>query len=156
MADTKRDFSVELTAYIDGELPPDEARAVEAALAADPALRALERRLRRTVEAVEALPRPERAPQALRRNVLLAIERPSWGERLGAWLTPARLMPVGLAVAATAAAVVLLKPGSDEVDDEQLLLAQNLDVVEDLDLAGVESGDDLDVIANLHELEVER
>jgi anti-sigma factor RsiW len=150
------DIRDDLTAYIDGELPPGRAREVEAALAADPSLRALEQRLRRAIGAVEALPAPEGAASpALRRNVLAAIDEPAWWQR---WFTLPRLAPVGLALAAVAVAVVVWPQAQvDEgapADEEKLLLAQNLDVVEDLDLVGLSSAEDLDVVAELHELEV--
>jgi anti-sigma factor RsiW len=156
MSDPRPDFSSELTAYIDGELAPEQARAVEAALERDPALRALEQRLRRTIAAVEALPQPEPDTQALRRKVLAAVEAPSWRERLSSWFTVGRLAPAGVAVAGAAAAVVVLAGRSDHQEDVDVLLAANLDDVEDLDLVGAESPDDLDVIGSLHELEVER
>ena len=154
MAD--KDYSAALTAYIDGELDEGETRALEAALSKDPALRALEERLRSVVASVEALPHP--APStALRRRVLAAIETPSLRERLSAWLSGPALVPAGLAVAAAVTAV-LVWPRSDEPEGEQLLVAQNLEVVEDLDLMGLDfdSPDDLEVIASLHELEVQR
>lgn len=163
MVDHKQDLASELTAFIDGELTAQQASAVKAALDADPALRALEQRLRRTIEVVEALPQAERAHPALRRNVLAAIDRPTWRERLSGWLTPGRLAPVGLALAAGVAAVVVVvgRPrvgggSADEVGEDELLMAQHLEVVEDLDLLEVDSPDDLDVIGALHELEVER
>lgn len=157
MVEKTSDLSAELTAWIDGELPEARAREVEAAVAADPKLAALAQKLRRTIAAVEALPQTELATNGLRRNVLAAIETPTWGERLSAWLTPGRLAPAGLAVAGAVTAVVLARrSGGDEVGDDELLMAQHLDVVEDLDLVGAESPEDVDVIASLHELEVER
>jgi anti-sigma factor RsiW len=162
MVDQKHDLAGELTAFIDGELTAQQESVVKAALDADPALRALEQRLRRTIEVVEALPQAERAHPALRRNVLAAIEQPTWRKRLVGWLTPGRLAPVGLALAAGVAAVVVVgRPRggggpADEVGEDELLMAQHLEVVEDLDLLEVDSPDDLDVIGALHELEVER
>ena len=104
---------------------------------------------------------PEAEPSlSLRRNVLALVDEPTWKERLAKWLTPPRLVPVGLAVAAAVTAVVLwpgqpvvVEPGLDE---DALLLAQNLELAEDLDLVGLESPDDLDVVAQLDELEVMR
>lgn len=157
MAD--KDYAAELTAYIDGELSELEAREVRAALDGDPVLRALEAKLRRVVGAVETLPSREASP-ALRRQVLAAIEAPTMKERLWAWLTGPGLVPTAAAVAATAAAVVLWPksggPDDGPGDGEQLVLAQNLELVEDLDVLGLDSADDLDVIASLHELEVQR
>lgn len=148
------DIRDDLTAYIDGELTPERSKEVEAALSADPALRALEQRLRQAIGAVEALPAPVAHPSAqLRRNVLAAIDAPSFWQR---WFTLPRLAPMGLALAAAAVAVVVW-PRPEEggpIDEEKLFIAQNLDVVEDLDLVGLDSADDLDVVASLHELEV--
>jgi anti-sigma factor RsiW len=162
------DFTEDLTAYIDGELPPERVRELEAALAKDPALRSLEQRLRKSIGAVDALPLPQTSP-ALRRAVMAAvfpptsspqgalIDQPTFWQR---WFTLPRLMPVGLALAATLAAVVVWpRAGLEEgapADEEKLLLAQNLDVVEDLDLMDLSSAEDLDVVADLHELEVAR
>ena len=145
-------FHDELTAYIDGELSEARAAEVKAALEKDPALRAMEQQLRRSIEAVEALGQAEVPVSAeLRRTVLAAVDAPTWKEK---WLTWPRLVPLGagLAVAAAAALVVLPKEGP-ELDEEKLLLAQNLELVEDLDVAGLESNVDLDVVANLEELE---
>ncbi len=154
---TTRDLSEQLTAYIDGELSPDEAKAVAAALQQDPALRALEQQLRRTVDLVEAMPAPEPS-QALRRAVLARIDEPTFGERLRALFTPGRLSVAGLAAAAAVAAVVVTtgRDGGAPADEEQLFLAQNMDVLEDMDLVGLESPEDLEVVASLQDLEVQR
>lgn len=159
-----KNWSNELTAYIDGELSGEDVAAIERALSADPSLRALEQRLRRTIVAVEALPEPvaqvSTSAARLRAQVLAAVAQagaekapaPSWGERLAQWLTGPRL--VGFAAAAAATAVVLApRRGGDELDEEALLLSQHMDVVEDLDLVGAGSADDLEVIASLQELE---
>ena len=145
------DFQEELTAYIDGELSPEKVRELEAALAKDPALRSLEQRLRRSIDAVEALPLPETSP-ALRRAVLNAIAEPTFWEK---WFTLPRLLPLGLGLAGGLTALVMWpRAGLEEMDEDKLLLAQNLDVVEDLDLVDLGSDEDLDVVTQLHELEV--
>ncbi|MFZ5438651.1 MAG: anti-sigma factor family protein [Myxococcota bacterium] len=144
----------DLTAYIDGELPEARVKELEAALKADPQLRALEQRLRASIAAVEALPAPQTAPSpALRRAVLAAVAEPTWKEKWLRW--PVLVPAMGVAVAAAVTLVVLPRGGELEggLDEEKLLLAQNLDVVEDLDLVGLESADDLDVIADLEQLE---
>lgn len=145
----------ELTAYIDGELSPEKQREIEAALAKDPSFRALEQRLRRSIEAVEALPLPAVSP-ALRRAVLSGVDQPTLWER---WFSLPRLVPLGLMMAAAVLAVVTWGRASDEglpADEEKLLLAQNFEVVENLDLMGLDSPDDLEVVAQLHDLEVVR
>lgn len=147
------EFEEDLSAYIDGELPPERVKEMEAALAKDPALRSLEQRLRRSIEAVEAMPLPQTSSPALRRAVLAAIDQPTFFER---WFKLPRLLPIGLAVAAGVSAVVFWPRPEEAVqfDEEKLLLAQNLEEVEDLDLVDLGSTEDLDVVAQLHELEV--
>lgn len=138
----------ELTAYVDGELNELDAARVKAALAADPKLASLERQLRSTVAAVEALPSPEPS-QALRRAVLNGLDAQPKPFSLARWLMPA----FGLAAAA-AVVLVLTQPGTGtEVEEEQFYVASNFEVLEDLDLAGLESAEDLEVIAQLNQLE---
>jgi anti-sigma factor RsiW len=148
----EHDDALQLTAYLDGELPPAEARRLEARLANEPALRGQAERLRQALARVAALPAPEASP-ALRRRVLEAVSAPTLGERLQAWLTGPRLGAVGLAVAGAAVAVAVWPSGEAAEEAEQVLLAQNLELVEDLDVLGLDSADDLEVITALHELE---
>ena len=149
----------ELTAYVDGELSELDMQRVKAALAADPKLATLEALLRSTITAVEALPSPQPS-QALRRAVLNGLDAPATlGEKLRQWLRPSRLMPaVGMAAVAALVAVIAQQGGQaagplHEAEEEQLYVAQNLDVLEDLELAGLESAEDLEVIAQLDSLE---
>jgi anti-sigma factor RsiW len=143
----------ELTAYVDGELSELDVQRVKAALNADPKLAALERRLRSMVSAVEALPSPQ--PSA----VLNGLDAPrTMGERLQQWLRPSRLMPALGMAAAAALIAVIAHQGPEagtvhEAEEEQLYVAQNLDMLEDLELDGLESAEDLEVIAELSSLE---
>jgi len=152
---TRDELAANLTAYIDGELSELETKRLEEALKADPELAALERTMRATLQAVGRLPHPE-ASQALRRAVLSRLDEKTPFEKLRAFFTLPRLAPaVGLAAAA-AVAVVVLKPGRADrpaLDAETLFVAQNMEVLEDLDVIGLETPDDLDVVASLHELE---
>ncbi len=146
-------WSEELTAYIDGELDPETAKALEAQLAADPKLKSLEQQLRRTVSLMGSVPAMQPST-ALRRAVLMQIDQPTFGERVRSFLTPGRLVPVGVIAMASVATFVVLRGGEAEPveNEEQLFLAQNMEVVEDLDLVGFEHADDFDVVASLHEL----
>ena len=150
---TNRDWTEELTAYIDGELDPETAKAVELELTADPKLKSLELQLRRTVGLMAQVPALEPS-----RSLLALVEVPTLGERVRGFLTPGRLVPVGMVAMASLAAVVVLRgrEGSNPVGpietEEQLVLAQNMEVVEDLDLVGLEKADDFAVVAGLHEL----
>lgn len=156
---TTPDVSEQLTAYIDGELSEAEAEAVQRALAQDANLRALEQRLRKTVGLMGTLPQLE-PTSAMRRSVLARIDAPTAWERLSGWLRPSVLVPAGaLAAAAVAVLVLNREPRSSELaastwlDGDALAVAENIDELEDMDLAGLGTTEDLDVVANLHELE---
>lgn len=150
-----KNWQDELTAYIDGELPETERRAVEAALAADPKLKALEAKLRQTVALMAKVPAP--APSAsLRASVLGRLDEEAAPKP--SWFSFPKLVPV-FAVAAAALLVVVLRPRGGEVppaiiEEDQVVLAQNMELVEDLDLVGLTSPEDLDVIEQLKDLEV--
>ena len=154
---TREELAGNLTAYIDGELSELDAKRIEEALKADPELAALERRLRSAVTVVEKMEAP--APSlALRRAVLGRIDAPTALERLKTFFTLPRLVPAaGLAAAAAIAVAIAVKnrhhEGPTAEEAESLVLAQNMDVVEDLDVMGLENPDDLEVVANLKELE---
>ncbi|HEY8291338.1 MAG TPA: zf-HC2 domain-containing protein, partial [Thermomicrobiales bacterium] len=90
-----------LSAWLDGEVSPTERATVEAAIAADPVVRARATDLRATVALVQGLPQP-----APRRTFILTPEqaaaiRPA---RV-AWIT--RLFPVVVAASAVAAVLCL-------------------------------------------------
>lgn len=85
----------------------------------------------------------------------IAAERPTALRRLRAWLKPQILAPV-MATAAAVGVFVLLQPG--EPSEEDLFIAQNQEMLQDLDLMqdlkNVEdAGDDFAVIAALSEVE---
>ncbi len=158
--EVKVDLEAELTAYLDGELSAEARARVEQALASDASLRARLSQLEAAFGAVKALPEPVVSPQ-LRRAVLAHVAEPTWRERLAALLSPRRLVPVG-AVAAVALAVWVNRqgpPASDAqatpvvADDEALAMATNLELLEDMELAGLERAEDLDVVTQLQELE---
>ncbi|MBL9037423.1 MAG: hypothetical protein JNG84_02805 [Archangium sp.] len=156
---TARDWTEELTAYIDGALDAETSQALEAQLAIDPALKALEQRLRKAVAQVALVSSPEPSA-ALRRAVLTQLEAPPSGwERVKAFFTASRWVPVG-ALAAAGLSVLVVVTGRDAgvapESEEQLFVAQNIDVLEDYEVVGLDGADDFEVVAQLHELEEAR
>lgn len=152
---SREQLEADLSAFIDGALDDARAKEVAAALDRDPALKALEARLRRSADLLARLPSPDASP-ALRAAVLDAVTVPTWRERLSGWLTPQR---VGLALAASVATVAVwvgTRPpaGGFGGDEETMVVAQHLELLEDYELMGLESPADLEVVAALDELEV--
>jgi hypothetical protein len=96
-----------LSAYLDGQVSPDERATVEAVIAADPAVRARATDLRATVALLRALPQP-----APRRTFILTPEQAASIRPVRApWLT--RLFPAVAAVSAVAAVLCLALIGGD-------------------------------------------
>lgn len=152
---SEKNWQDELTAYIDGELSEQDRREVEAQLARDPKLKALEAKLRQTVTLMKTLSAP--APSAaLKAGVLGRLDEGATAVK-PSWFSLPKLVPV-MALAAAALLLVVLR-GKDEVppsivEEDQVLLAQNMELVEDLDLVGLASAEDVEVIEQLKELEV--
>ncbi len=147
----------ELTAYLDGELAPFQAKQVETHLATCQACRETEDLLQRTVAQLSHLPSFEPSV-ALRRAVLGRIDREpaglvaSWQR----WFRPQLLIPsMGLVAAAVVALVWVKEPHLDAADMGQYELAANLEIAEAYEVVGVNSADDLEVVQHLHELEVQ-
>jgi anti-sigma factor RsiW len=151
-------FEEELTAYVDGELPPPRRAEVAAHLGTCAECRSTEALLRQTVARMAEL--PEFTPSAeTRRAVLAKVDAlpPPLKERLLALLRPTVLVPsLGLAAAVGLAVVYSGRDtqGLEGVDAGALELAANLELVEDYDVVGLDSFEDLEVVENLHELEV--
>ncbi|QSQ19835.1 zf-HC2 domain-containing protein [Pyxidicoccus parkwayensis] len=152
-------FEEDLTAYLDGELPPARRGEVEAHLGTCAGCRATHALLRNAVARLAELPAYEPSP-ATRRAVLAKLDAlpVPWWQRLKVLLRPAVLVPsVGLA-AALGVALLMAGPGPeapDELADPAVMeLAANLEVAEDFEVLGLDSAEDLEVVANLHELEV--
>jgi anti-sigma factor RsiW len=162
-------FEDELTAWVDGALPGPRAAEVAHHVEGCAGCAATVRLLRSTTGALAALaaaPAPAPSP-GLRRAVLAAVEAPTLRERLTGWrasLGSPRVWGPGLAVAAGAAvlAVAALRPQAPglEGDPQALELAMALetagaaDVAEDLEVAGLESPEDLELVVELHAMEV--
>ena len=152
-------FEEDLTAYVDGELPSARRAELEAHLRGCAGCQGTEALLRRTVARLAEL--PEFTPSvSTRREVLAKVEAlpPPLRERLRALLRPTVLVPAaGLAAVAGLALYTTAprEPALEVPDAGTLELAMNLEVVEDYDVVGLENGEDLEVIAHLHELEVQ-
>jgi anti-sigma factor RsiW len=152
-------FEEDLTAYVDGELPPARRAEVETHLGTCAECRGTEALLRRTLTSLTALPEFMPSPDT-RRAVLAKVDAlpPPLRERLKALLRPSVLVP-SLGLAAAMGVVVLFagqeQQGLDVSDAGALELAANLELVEDYDIVGLDSSEDLEVIENLHELEVQ-
>ncbi|WP_426749379.1 anti-sigma factor family protein [Myxococcus sp. Y35] len=152
------DFEDDLTAWGDGELPATREAQVRAHLDTCAACRATAALLRTTVARMAELPAFEPS-QATRRAVLAkldALPAPGW-ERLKAWLRPAVLVPATGLAAVLAVSLLTVGPAQDaplELEEASAMeLAANLELAEDYELLGLDSLDDLEVVANLHELE---
>lgn len=150
-------FEEELTAYIDGELPAARRAEVQTHLGTCAGCKSTEALLRGTVASMARL--PEFVPSAeTRRAVMAKVDAlpPPLKERLMALLRPSVLVPsMGLAAALALAVYTSGESQSvDAADEGALELAMNMELMEDYDVVGLDSSEDMEVIANLHELEV--
>jgi hypothetical protein len=144
-----------LTAYFDGELAAADLARFEAHLpgcSLCPGELAL---LRRSLPALGTLPRLEPSAE-LRRRVLtsLAPPLPSLWERLAlGWAAPVGSLAASLAVGALVLGVG--HRGGTVGGDDELSLARNLDLVENLTVVASAdlSDEDLEVVAQLDQLE---
>src|SRR5512139_2642256 len=136
-------YETELTAFVDGELDEVASRKLEAHLGGCHGCRAREASLRAAVMEFARLPAFEPSPR-LRRGVMARLEAPTWSERLRAMVRVRWWVPAGaLAAGAFAVAVLVTRPTQDAEGTQpsspvQLELAQNLDLLRDLDLVGLE------------------
>jgi anti-sigma factor RsiW len=140
-----QDIEEDLSAWLDGELSDARAKEIAAAVAADPRLGKLADSLKKSREALTALSTPELSPR-LRALVLSEVakqpeKRPFW---------PALFL--GFAAAAGLAALVWW-PREPALDEERMMLAQNLELLEDYDTMTLSTPEDLEVIAAMKELE---
>lgn len=149
---THEEAEAELSAWLDGELPAERAGAVEAAVAADARLSALAQKLRESKSLLASLEAP--APSSrLRANVLSAIAAPSPQPWWRSWLTVPRVSLGALAAAALISAFLWSRPDPETPDVDRLLVAQNLDLLEDYEVMSLRDPEDLEVIAAMDELQ---
>lgn len=154
-------FEEHLTAYLDQQLPDLKRRQVEVHLASCASCGETEALLRKTLVAVGSLPVQEPSPNLKRAVISQLPEAPDrvglWAGLRRAWQAPA----VGLAAAAAVAVVVTtragqagrLESGPGAGDAGSFLVAQHLDVLDDYEVLGLDSTDDVDLILTLHEVE---
>lgn len=151
-------FEEDLTAYVDGELAPARQKEVEAHLGTCADCRSTEALLRRTLESLDELPQYVPSP-SMRREVLAKVDAlpPTLRERLRALLRPGVLVPSAAVVGAALLALNLggTEPSLEVTDAGVLELAANLDLVEDYEVVGLDNIEDMEVVAHLHELEVQ-
>ncbi len=155
------DLETELTAYVDAELSPQHMAAMRAHLLGCPACRATEALLRSTLVTLETLP-PFEPSVGLRRRVLGRLDElpASFGERVRALLRPAIVLPSAAALlSAGVVAALLASPGvrgglpAELQDSRALDVAMNYEVLRDYQVLGLESPDDVEVVAQLDQLE---
>ncbi|MDC0713919.1 zf-HC2 domain-containing protein [Stigmatella sp. ncwal1] len=150
-------FEEELTAFIDGELSPPRHAEIAVHLGTCAQCQSTEALLRGTLAKMALLPESIPSP-ATRRQVLAQVDAlpPPLKERLLALLRPRVLVPaLGLAAVMALAVYPRSRPGVDEADPGALELAANLELVEDYDVVGLDSFEDMEVVTHLHELEVQ-
>jgi anti-sigma factor RsiW len=151
-------FEEDLTAYVDGELPPVRRVEVETHLGTCAGCRTTHARLSQTVARMAELPAFEPWP-GTRRAVLTKLDAlpAPWWQRLRTLLRSSVLVPSAGLAAVLGVTLLMAGPGIDappELADPAVMeLAANLEVAEDYELLGLDSAEDLEVVANLHELE---
>jgi ferric-dicitrate binding protein FerR (iron transport regulator) len=92
------DATAELVAFLDGELDPDAAEAVEAKISLDPAARADADALKRTWDLLDHLPRPEPS-RTFTERTLSRIEPVAKSQTAATEAIPAKSGPVSVASA---------------------------------------------------------
>jgi anti-sigma factor RsiW len=156
-------FCEDYSALIDGELAPARAAEVRAHIDACPACRARLASLRRVDRSLAELS-PPALPADLRTRLQSRIERPGarpLGRRAPGGRRRWLAAPAAAAAAAAAAAILYLAPGEPE---PSAVVARNATAPSSPEIAGadgvpevlplgIESVEDLDVIANLELLE---
>ncbi|MGV3625973.1 MAG: anti-sigma factor family protein [Archangium sp.] len=146
---THEEAEAELSAWLDGELEPAKAEEVGALVASDAKLSALAAKLKQSRELLASLDSPEPSPR-LRANVLSAIAAPVPAPWWKSWLTIPRVSLGALAAVALISALLWKQP---DLDEEKLLVAQNLELLEDYEVMSLRDSEDLEVIAAMKELQ---
>jgi anti-sigma factor RsiW len=152
-------LQAELTAYLDSELPLLQMKQVQQHLETCTDCRGTVELLKSTLAQLSAVPAFEPSP-SLRRAVFAQLDRESesFWEKFVRWLKPQILLPsVGLVAAAVVVMVIAIRRPATLPRDAQLFeLASNLELVQDYEVIGINSVEDLEVVKHLHELEEEQ
>jgi anti-sigma factor RsiW len=143
---------LDLTAYLDGELPTGRRQELESHLRECRSCQATAQLLERSVVKLASLPGFEPS-RALRAAVLsqIAQQPSSFGDTLRQFWHPRLLVPsAGLAAAALLA---VLSAGKGPRDAHEHELGASLEMIEDYEVLGLTSTEDLETVQHLHELE---
>lgn len=148
------EFEPDLTAALDGELAPPRAQAFEAHLGRCGPCSQSWALLRGAVAQLDRLPAPVASPR-VRAAVLSRIAEPA---APSGWrrLLAARVWGPSLAAAALAVLLLWVWPSAAPETlwtPARMELAANLEVLEDLELMGIESEEDLELLAQLDTVE---
>ena len=143
---------MDLTAYLDGELPTARRHEMQSHLKECRSCQATSELLEKTLSKLASLPALESSP-GMRSALLRQIAQPrsSVGERLRQRWRPGWVLPsAGLAVAALAAVLLV---GRAPRDGRERELGANLEMVEDYEVLGLTSMEDLEIVQHLDELD---
>lgn len=143
---------LDLTAYLDGELPTGRRHELEGHLRECRSCQATAQLLEKTMGKLASLPGFEASP-TLRAAVLSQIaQQPlSLRDKLRQLGRPTLLVPSAGLAAAALLAVLLVGKGPRDAHEREL--GANLEMIEDYEVLGLTSIEDLEIVQHLHELE---
>jgi anti-sigma factor RsiW len=143
---------LDLTAYLDGELPTGNRQELESHLQECHSCQATAQLLERSVGKLASLPGFEPS-RALRAAVLsqIAQQPSSFGDTLRQFWRPRLLVPSAGLAAAALLAVLSAGKGPREAHEHEL--GASLEMIEDYEVLGLTSTEDLETVQHLHELE---
>jgi anti-sigma factor RsiW len=143
---------MDLTAYLDGELPTARRDEVQNHLRECRSCQATAQLLERAVAKLASLPAFE-ASRSMRAAVLSQIAQPplSLRDKFRQLWRPGLLVPSAGLAAAALLGVLLVGKGPRDTREREL--SANLEMIEDYEVLGLTSIEDLEIVQHLHELE---
>lgn len=134
------EIDMQLTAYLDGELEPDEVQVVERRLAADPDYLQRMQRLQTSWDLLEALPRRQTDASFTRSTLEMVVKSAVWDEqkrqwRWRQWLARAALLIVIPLTVGAASFYIARQTQRQPVEQfvQDLPIIENLDMYEKVD-----------------------